>query len=226
MSNRIARKNQATAEAIITAARELMHEHGVQAVTLEAIAERADVAVQTIYNRVGGRNAVLLAVAEQAYDATRRYLDEAYASEGTVSDRLMRVAFAYVMFGVNRPQEFRWLAFPPPDAPAQDRVVAMVQEQTGRLADLLRQGVADGTVHRHIDPDLTALVLWRMWDGVISLTFRNDTLRRTPDQILPLTLAVADILESGLFTEPQGFRQRLVLPAPKRPPGTGQGGGG
>ncbi len=34
--------------------------------TLAAVAERADVAVQTIYNRVGGRDAVLMAVAERA----------------------------------------------------------------------------------------------------------------------------------------------------------------
>lgn len=200
----------------MTAARDLMTEHGVLAVTLEAIAERADVAVQTIYNRVGGRNAVMLAVAEQAYQATRKYLDDAFDSPGTVAERLQRIAFAYVMFGVTRPQEFRWLAFPPVDAPAQERVVAMVTEQTGRLADLLREGIADGTVHPYIDPDVTALALWRMWDGVISLTFRNDSLRRTPDQVLPLALAVGDILDGGLFTTRHNFRDQLMLPASKK----------
>ena len=51
---RTQRKAEATRLAIIENAEALILEGGAVALTLEAVAERADVAVQTIY-RIGGR---------------------------------------------------------------------------------------------------------------------------------------------------------------------------
>ena len=72
------RKRIATRETIVDAAERLLEEGGPDAVTLPAVSNLADVALQTIYNRVGGRNAVLLAVAERAYAANRVYADQLY----------------------------------------------------------------------------------------------------------------------------------------------------
>ena len=68
---RIQRKAAATRNTIIATAKELIVEGGLNALTLEAVAERADIAVQTIYNRVGGRPALLIAVAELALPAKK-----------------------------------------------------------------------------------------------------------------------------------------------------------
>jgi AcrR family transcriptional regulator len=193
------RRSEATARAVVDAAAALLAEGGPHAVTLAAVAERADVAVQTIYNRVGGRDAVLMAVAERALTANRSYLDAAHASTGTVAERLRRVAEAYVTFAIERPHEFRLLAFPPPDAPARREVVALVREQNGRLARLIREGVEDGTVAPGLDPEVAAIALWRMWDGVVSLAFRPDDLRVAPDDLFALLLTVGAVMERGLL---------------------------
>ncbi len=75
-------------DAIISAAEALLAEGGERAVTIESVAARADVAVQTIYNRVGGRSALLIAVAERALERNREYMDAAYAAPGTPLERL------------------------------------------------------------------------------------------------------------------------------------------
>lgn len=80
---RATRRAAATRAAIVEAAEELLAEGGPSALTLEAVAERADVAMQTVYNRVGGRSAVLIAVAERALEDNRQYMDAAYATPGT-----------------------------------------------------------------------------------------------------------------------------------------------
>ena len=79
---RTARRAAATYRAIVDAAENVVLESGADALTLEAVADRADVAVQTIYNRVGGRSAVLIAVAERALEQNRQYMDAAYAAPG------------------------------------------------------------------------------------------------------------------------------------------------
>jgi AcrR family transcriptional regulator len=93
--SRSARKTAATREAIIDAAQALLDEGGPTALTIPAVSERADVAVQTIYNRVGGRDALLLAIAERALEANRVYMDQAYTTPGTPIERIERAARAY-----------------------------------------------------------------------------------------------------------------------------------
>ena len=80
--SRTARRAAATREAIIDAAQALLTEGGPAALMLDAVAERADIAVQTIYNRIGGRSALLIAVAERALEENRSYMDAAYAAPG------------------------------------------------------------------------------------------------------------------------------------------------
>lgn len=192
------RKNQATVDAIVAAAQELLAEGGVSAVTLDAVSQRADVAIQTIYNRLGGRPAVLRAVAEHAFAANRDYLDVAHARTGSPIERLAAVADAYARFAVERPHEYRLLAFPPPDAPAPERVVELVDEQNGKLAALIQEGIDAGLLRDDLDAAEGATVLWRMWDGVLGLMFRPDDLRPTTDELQSALQTLTSITELGL----------------------------
>jgi len=204
MGTRTQRRARATEQSIVEAARDLLAAGGGAAVTLEAVASRADVAVQTVYNRVGGRNAVLMAVARHALDTNRQYLDAPYASSGTVAERLRRVAEAYAHFALERPAEFQLLAFPPagvPDADAE-RIVALVREQNGKLARLVAEGVADGTLDPELDPEVTATALWRMWDGVLSLASRPDDLQLPPERMPALLLTAGRLMQTGLLRRP------------------------
>jgi AcrR family transcriptional regulator len=198
MVNRFERKNRATVADIVRAAGELMAEGGVPAVTLEAISRRADVAIQTIYNRVGGRPAVLMTVAEHAFAANRSYLDAAYASPGSPVDRIRAVAAAYTRFALEQPHEYRLLAFPGPDAPALERLDALIREQNERLASLLREAVDQGIGRADLDPDLAATVLWRMWDGVLGLMFQPTGLRPDADDLPKILQILETIAELGL----------------------------
>jgi AcrR family transcriptional regulator len=193
--SRSARKTAATREAIVDAAQALLDDGGPAALTIPAVSERADVAVQTIYNRVGGRDALLLAVAERALEANRIYMDQAYTTPGTPLERIRRAALAYARFAAERPQQFRLIANPPDEPQALERIADLIQEQNNKLADALRDGIADGSIRPDIDPDLTATTLWAMSNAVLGLAWRNDRLRTDPNSAYPLA---ADIIERGL----------------------------
>lgn len=195
VESRQSRKRAATREAIIDAAEALLEHGGPDAVTLPAVSQRADVALQTIYNRVGTRDAVLLAVAERALAANRKYMDDAYARSGSVEQRILAAAMAYAQFATERPNQFRLLAAPPDLPEALARIADLTDEQNGKLAAALRDGIADGSVRPDLDPDVTATLLWAAVNGILGLSWRADRHRADGGELLGLFGA---IVEEGL----------------------------
>jgi AcrR family transcriptional regulator len=195
---RTQRKARATRLAILEAAETLLAEGGRDAVTLEAVSTRADVAVQTLYNRVGGLSALLIAVAERALEEIRQYMDAAYASPGGVKDRLYAVAAAYTNFAKERPHQFRILVEPPNEPEALTRIANLIREQNARLAALIRRGIDEAVIDGGFDPELTATTLWTMMNGVSSLMWRTDSLRADTAQIDAMFGMMMKMLTGGL----------------------------
>ncbi|MDT3439280.1 TetR/AcrR family transcriptional regulator [Pseudofrankia sp. BMG5.37] len=195
---RAQRRAAATRQAVVEAAREIIASEGADAVTLEAVAERADVAVQTIYNRVGGRSALLTAVAEMAMEENRAYMDAAYEAEGTVEERLLRAAAAYVRFARERPHEFRILVDPPDEPETLDRIASLIEEQNAKLTDVLRDGIATGTSRPDLDPDRVSTVLWATMNGLLALAWRADKLRPDADELDALLATYVETIADGL----------------------------
>lgn len=192
------RRAAANRAAILEAAETLLLERGESGVTIEAIAERADVAVQTVYNRVGPRSAVLLAVAERALEQNRVYMDAAYASPGTPFERLRLVGQAYFRFATESPHQFRLLNNPPQLPEALTRVAALTQEQNGKLVALLRAGAADGSMRADLDPELLADILWTALDGLFALSWRVDDLRADEARMHELRRTFDALITRGL----------------------------
>lgn len=195
---RTQRKAKATRLSILEAAETLLAEGGREAVTLEAVATRADVAVQTLYNRVGGLSALLIAVAERALEENRQYMDAAYASPGGVEDRLYAVAAAYTNFAKERPHQFRILVEPPNEPEALTRIANLIREQNAKLGALIRLGIDEAVIDGGFDPERTSTALWTMMNGVLSLMWRTDSLRADSAQIDAMFGTVTKILTDGL----------------------------
>ncbi|HEY0585583.1 MAG TPA: TetR/AcrR family transcriptional regulator [Pseudoduganella sp.] len=195
---RTQRKANATRLAILEAAETLLVEGGRDAVTLEAVAKRADVAVQTLYNRVGGLSALLMAVAERALEENRQYMDAAYATPGGVEDRLHAVAAAYTNFAKERPHQFRILVEPPNEPEALTRIANLIREQNAKLGALIRRGIDEAVIDGGYDPELASAALWSMMNGVLSLMWRTDSLRADAAQIDAMFETVMKILTNGL----------------------------
>lgn len=197
-ATRTQRKAAANRQAVVDAAREIVAIQGVDALTLEAVAERADVAVATIYNRVGNRSALLLAVAEQAMEESRAYMDAAYASEGTAEERLLLVAATYARFARERPHEFRILVEPADEPEAVARLADLTRRQNAKLAQAIRDGVDSGAVRTDLDPDKLATALWASLNGLLALAWRPGGLHADPDTLDALLATFVATVREGL----------------------------
>ena len=197
-TSRTARRAAATRQSIIEAAEAILVAGGATALTLEAVAERADVAVQTVYNRVGGRSAVLVTVAERAFRENREYMDAAYAAPGTPRERILLAADAYARFALERPHHFRLLAEPPADAGSLKGIADLVDEQNAKLTAALRDGIADGSFNADLDPRATAYALWAAMNGILALSWRADRLHVDPQDMGPVLDTILTVITRGL----------------------------
>ena len=199
---RTQRRAAANRELVIDAAREIVVREGVAALTLEAVADRADVAIQTIYNRVGGRSAVLTAIAEQAMEESRVYMDAAYAATGTPEDRILLAAAAYARFARERPHEFRLLVEPPDEPEAVARIAELTREQNAKLAEVLRDATVAGDARPDLDADDLSTVLWATLNGLLALAWRPGKLQVSAGELDRLLGVYNAIVTDGLRSRP------------------------
>ncbi|MGW1341006.1 TetR/AcrR family transcriptional regulator [Kribbella sp. NPDC002412] len=197
-------RKRRTMDALVRAGQEIFSERSVDDVTVEEIAERAGVAVGSIYNHFGSKAGLQAAVVEHALEADRHYMDRAYTADRSPVEQLYAAAEQYLDFYLDHPDYFRMLAFPGQPGQYQaghelsERLVRAVNEQNRRLVEALRQGTASGEI-RSVDPEEIATILWAAWNGVISLGWRPDSLRRDASELRAMLATATEIVANGLL---------------------------
>jgi AcrR family transcriptional regulator len=92
---------------ILRAAEQLVDQAGAEAVTLRAVARRVGIAAPSIYPHFPDRDAILLAVAQDAFADLERQLRDTSDSSRSASDNLRATCAAYLDFARSRSQRYR-----------------------------------------------------------------------------------------------------------------------
>jgi TetR/AcrR family transcriptional regulator len=199
-------RRQRTIDALIAAAQDVFSTRTVEEVTVEEIADKAGVAVGSLYNHFGSKAGLHAAVVERAVEVDRQFMDLAYTADRTPVEQLYAAAEEYLRFYLEAPEYFRMLAFPADpghyDAGRElsDRLARSVDQQNARMVEALRLGIEAGVV-REVDPAAVATVLWASWNGIISLAWRPDSLRRSEQELRDLLRVATDAIAHGLLVE-------------------------
>lgn len=167
------RRAQRMRDAILDVAQRILTRDGAAALSCEVVAEVAEVSIQTVYNRVGRKNDLLMALAERALEENQRYMNAAYALTGDPQKRIEGALESYIRFAVDCPDAFLTLALPP-ERVATERVAELRRGQNRKLADALADGQASGLIDPALDVSVCATTLWAMWNGLlVSMLYRE-----------------------------------------------------
>lgn len=153
---RVARK-QATREKVLAAARDLFEEVGYEAATIRMIAQRAGVAVGSVFTTFASKAEVLSQVMIERLDGLYAELEAVLPHlRGSCVDRLQSIMAIHYNFEMRRPRLFAAFvasSFLPHDP---SRVVAFGHNARlqGMLRDVLKDGVTNGAVRQDADLDL------------------------------------------------------------------------
>ena len=153
---------QITRSAIVAAARELFAERGYARAGVAAIAERAGVALNTVYTSVGGKPALIAAVAQDATEDTAIEAALTEAAEAADGRRILRVlADGTAEVTRRQSQTLRFLlesrSTEPAVAEAAERAFDRYRE---RLAGAASRLSSLGALRPGIGAERAAQVLW------------------------------------------------------------------
>lgn len=99
------RRHQRTYDAILEAARDIIHERGVDALSIRSIAERIDYSPAGLYEYFGSKEEIIAAVCMQGHRRLKQYL-ESVDSSLPMPEYLTELGMAYVRFALQNRQYF------------------------------------------------------------------------------------------------------------------------
>lgn len=202
-ATRGARRRARTRAVILDAAERAFTEDGYRGVKVEAIADRADVAVGSIYSHFGSKDGLYLAVVERAVELFSRYMGQAYQPQWTPLEQVVACGDAYLRFHLEHPGAFRFLAFDdldpavPVDPELQARVAAGIDALIDEFSAKIQEAIDAGEV-RPLDARLVGRFLWGAWNGTVALGLRRDGIALSETEIHDALQQARDIVNWGL----------------------------
>jgi AcrR family transcriptional regulator len=187
--------------ACVSAALELLEEHGEGALSLRAVARRAGVSPAAPYRHYADREALVSAVAAEGYRELAQRLAAAHPAPST-PEQLARVAVAYVQFALERPALFR-LMFGEPCDRDNDARVAATEAVSLYLRELVTRSFPGG------DADALAPAMWALVHGLAYLHLDGKLHAPTPSAAgEQVTAAVHALLGASAGDRPAATNQR------------------
>ena len=193
---------------IVAAVLALAADHGPDAITTHAIAERMGVTQGALFRHFPDKQAMWLAVFAGVRESLGGVLDEAIANARSPLGALERAFEAHVAFVASHPGVPRMLFHElqyPGDSPVRAEVRAMVGGYRKRLAGLFAQAKAAGELPPTLDVDAAPVLFIGAVQGLVVLS----ALDGNPAAIRRVARAVFALLLDG-------FRGEPAAPAPGR----------
>lgn len=153
---------------LLAIARDIVQREGHEALTLRAVAQKAQVSQTAIYRHFESREQLLVAVViyglERLTDQTRAAMSEKDAP----LDRFYAVGKAYVQFSQDNPQLYRLMFDAKIIAAHCEAATRASEESYGVLKSVIRQCQEQGSIRKD-DIDKQAFSIWAAVHGIVTL---------------------------------------------------------
>ncbi len=203
-----------TESAILDAARDLLAEGGIDALSMRAVAARIGVSATAIYHWFENKEALVDRVVAHGFERSEAYLWKAIEGlpVGSV-DRVAALGEAYIRFALENEQYFKVIFAIQPRAP---RHIDDVPGHGGYR--VLRQCVVDameaGSIRR-ADPDLVVLFLWSVVHGLVTIFMACDPKDMLAD--CEVCRGDTDNLTIAIFRHFRELMREGLIPAAEAP---------
>lgn len=188
------RRHQRTQQAIIEAARQIIRESGVDALSIRAIAERIDYSPAGLYEYFGGKEEIVAAVCAQNFERFARHLGQVDVTLSP-TEYILELGLYYIDFAVRNPDSFllMFTTFPlaqinQPQAPMELIKEMMTEESAFTiLVRGVQRGIDEGFYHAKPGFGVVEMAysLWALVHGLAML-------RVTSGSIMPFDYTMVE----------------------------------
>ena len=189
MSTPRTKRRLRTKQAILDAARAIIVEDGLPALSMRTLADRIDYSPAGLYEYFGGKEEIVAAVCDEGQHYLFEAMDQVDKSLAP-ADYLHGIGIAYIGFALEHPDYFlvMFTAAPPPDmaGATAEQVHAMMTSPGsayGILITAIQRGIDAGVFHvlPGFGRDEMAYTAWSLVHGVAML--RTTALRHFPSDL-------------------------------------------
>ncbi len=203
-----------TEAAILDAARDLLAEGGLDALSMRAVAAKVGLSATAIYHWFANKEDLVDRVVVHGFNRSEAYMWKAieHLPHGSM-ERVAALGEAYIRFAIENREYFKIIFAIQTPAP---RHIDDVPGQGGYrvLRECVVEAMEAGNMRRE-DPDLVVLFLWSLVHGLVTIFMATD-----PKDLLADTGARVDLDEEeltlGLFAEFRELVREGLAPAPLR----------
>lgn len=169
--DRRARRRAESHERVARAARDLIEEEGFEALTMRALAARADVSVGTVQNVVGSRVHLVVELFVDDLEAAWAG-QEATLAPGPLLERLLHLLVGFFRLYAARPALARTYVKEAVFSPEEvfRRYLDLTVRFVARLAELI---VASGELRAEVPPPLAAQIVFDTYLGTVIFLLRE-----------------------------------------------------
>jgi AcrR family transcriptional regulator len=158
---------------ILSAARWVLLERGIEGLTLREVARRANYSPAALYNHFADKDALVAAVAMECLGTLSRYLGSVPADPAP--ERLIALGLAYAAFAAENPAEYAVIFDCLPNPPSEWEHYVEFSRPFAVIVKTCEQGLAEGTL---VDIDGVgasgmAYALWTLAHGHIHLQAKH-----------------------------------------------------
>jgi AcrR family transcriptional regulator len=173
--DRRSRARAETRQKILDAAREMFVQHGYEATTMRAIAEKIEYTPTAIYHHFQNKEALLTELARMDF----RSLASAFQQIGRIGDpleRLRRTGEAYVAFALGHPMQYQLMFMTrKPGVGVQKGVAGPEEDAYSFLRATCALAIDSGRLLAEFDdPDELAQIAWSSLHGLMALHIVKD----------------------------------------------------
>lgn len=187
------RRYQKNRQGILDAARTIVVEQGVEALSMRLLAERVDYSPAALYKYFGSKEEIFDALRTEGRQISADITRERVVPGLSMSDTLKQMGLAYLEFARSYPAHYQ-LTMNPADSIPDTFDDFMHDPEFGALLGFAEQAMASGEIHL---PEGTravhlAFLMWFVAHGAAMI--QNSILKNCPDDLVQVYAEVLDML--------------------------------
>ena len=163
MSSRMERKKEQRRKLILDVTEKLIAENGISKITMEKVAQKADLAIGTLYLYFNTKESLFAAVNAIINQEINEVINEKMKLYQTGSEKVVATGTAIVEFSLSNPQKWKvatelyHVQFEDIQDSNVQEFLHIANDMIHMLADAYQQGIKEGTIHKDLDPVSTAI---------------------------------------------------------------------
>ena len=205
---------------ILAKAKELVLEKGVVALTMQDIAEAAELSKATLYLYFQSKEAILMDIMEEATSAFVEFAQSRISESSSGLEALRSLWASYLtLFGESQDvivltgiKNYIDPGFPLIAEAQNSRMYESTMKMVRLIANVLKHGVADGSLEKSLDPEQLARTVIMIATSIIDTVAKVPRPQRDAGLIRTEMCRTFEILLRGLAAEGSD-RRLLVLPS-------------